>query len=167
MVIFLVGYMGSGKSSFGKKLALKLHLQFLDLDSYIEEQSQTSITEIFDKKGEAHFRSLEHEAIKKLTEENNLIIATGGGTPCFYANMDLMNKYGITVYLQGTVELLVSRLAKSKKERPLLKNKTEEELKNFIAKSLLDREIFYAKSKYIMDAKNANADQLAMVLQHK
>ena len=159
--------MGSGKSSFGKKLALKLHLQFLDLDTYIEEQSQMNITEIFDTKGEAHFRALEHDALIKLSQENNLVLATGGGTPCYYENMILMNKKGITVYLQSSSELLLSRLKKSKKERPLLKDKTEEELKMFIEKSLAEREVFYSKAKYIMDAKNANADQLAMALQHK
>jgi shikimate kinase len=158
--------MGSGKSSFGKKLALKLKLEFIDLDYYIEQESKQSITDIFNTKGENYFREFEHEALKNLLKKNNLVVSTGGGTACFKNNMELM-KTGTTIYLQGSVDLLLSRLKQSKKERPLLKGKNEEELKNFIQESLKQREEFYLKANYIIDAKNANADQLATILQHK
>ena len=167
MLIFLVGYMGSGKSSFGKKLSLKLQIDFIDLDNYIEEKCQMSIQELFDKKGEAHFRILEDEALKILAKKDNLVIATGGGAACSFENMELMNKHGITVYLQSSADLLLNRLKKSKKERPLIKDKNEEELKIFIEQSLEKREVFYLKSKYIIDAKNANVDHLVFALQHK
>lgn len=166
MTIFIIGYMGSGKSSFGKKLALKLNHTFIDLDKYIETQSQLSIPEIFEKKGEVHFRELEHEALKMIICENNVVIATGGGTPCYYNNMELMQKNGISIYLQSPIELLLNRLKKSKKERPLLQEMNDEELKEFVQQSLQKREVFYLKANYIIDAKNASPEQLANIIQY-
>jgi shikimate kinase len=167
MRIFLIGYMGCGKSSFGKKLSYKLGIKFIDLDNYIENSVKLNTSEIFEANGEVYFRQLEHEALIKCLEEENFVMASGGGTPCFYNNIDLMNNNGITIYLKASNELLLNRLKKSRKERPLLKGKTEEEIKNFLVSHLIRRAEHYNKAHYIIDAKDANADQMVRILQHR
>jgi shikimate kinase len=158
--IFLTGYMGSGKSTAGKKLAAKLGFEFIDLDKFIESECGETISEIFDNKGENEFRALEHNALKKLLNKDDIVVACGGGTPCYYGNMELMNNNGTTIYLKMSAESLASRLVNAKGKRPLLENKTEEELRDYITEHLEKREDIYHQAQYIVKGKNLDIDEL-------
>jgi shikimate kinase len=159
--LFLTGYMGSGKSSVGKLLAAKLGCDFIDLDKFIEQEYKQTIPEIFASKGEKEFRAMEHNALKKVVEKPNTVIACGGGTPCYYNNMELMNNNGTTVYLKMSTDALVNRLLNAKEKRPLIENKTESELRKFVSRQLEKREDAYQKAQYIVKAKELNVDELA------
>jgi shikimate kinase len=159
--LFLTGYMGSGKSTIGEKLASKLNYGFIDLDRFIESEYKQTIPEIFATKGESEFRAMENNALKKIIEKENVIIACGGGTPCYYNNMELMKDNGITVYIKMSVDSLVSRLLVAKEKRPLIENKTESELKSFITRQLEKREDFYHQAQYIVKGKDLNVEELA------
>lgn len=159
--LFLTGYMGSGKSTLGEKLASKLKYSFIDLDKFIEAEYQQTIPEIFASKGEGEFRAMEHNSLKKLLEKDNVIIACGGGTPCYYDNMELMKKNGITVYIKMSVDTLVSRLTVAKEKRPLIQNKTPEELRAFVTRQLEKREDVYHQAQYIVKGKDLKVDELA------
>lgn len=104
--IFLIGYMGSGKSTAGKKLAAELGYAFIDLDHFLEKEYQQTIPEIFAARGEAEFRNMEHNTLKKVLEKSDVVISAGGGTPCYFNNMELMNNNGITIYLKMSVDAL-------------------------------------------------------------
>jgi shikimate kinase len=160
MKIFLTGYMGSGKSTAGKKLAAKLNFEFIDLDKFIENECGQTINEIFAEKGENEFRAIEHNALKKLITRDDIVVACGGGTPCYYGNMELMNNNGITIYLKMSADTLASRLLNAKDKRPLLENKTETELKDFITGHLEKREDIYHQAQYIVKGKNLDVDEL-------
>jgi shikimate kinase len=159
--IFLTGYMGSGKSSTGKLLASQLDYNFIDLDKFIEKEFKMTIPEIFSSKGEKEFRAMEHNCLKKVVEKENTVVACGGGTPCYYGNMELMNNNGTTVYLKMSVDTLVNRLLHAKDKRPLILNKTEKELKEFVNRQLEKREDIYHKAQYIVKAKELNVQELA------
>lgn len=146
--IILVGFMGSGKTTFGRNLAEKLNYQFIDTDKEIETLVGMSIPTIFEKKGEAYFRQLEREFIKQLKVQN-VVIATGGGLPCFYDNMNYLNKIGVTVYLKYSVEELFERLKNETISRPLLKEKSDTELFEFIEGLLKSRESYYLKAQTV------------------
>jgi shikimate kinase len=152
--------MGSGKSTAGKKLAAKLGFDFIDLDKFIEQETGKTIPEIFLEKGEAEFRALEHNALKKIITMENVVVACGGGTPCYYGNMELMNNNGTTIYLKMSADSLTSRLIKAKDKRPLIDNKSEEELRSFINENLEKREDIYHQAQYIVKGKNLNVDEL-------
>lgn len=147
--IFLIGFMGSGKSTIGKNLAKELNKKFIDLDDYIVKEEGKSISKIFEKVGEEGFRKIENSAIKSIIKTNNQIIATGGGAPCFYDNMEIMNKNGKTVFLKLPAEELAKRLANEKAHRPLIANLTNEELLQFIETKLNERDKYYEKAKII------------------
>ncbi len=164
---FLIGYMGSGKTTAGKKLATKLGYDFIDLDNFIETEYQQTIPEIFSTKGEKEFRAMEHNALKKLIEKDNLIIACGGGTPCYYNNIELMNNNGITVYLKMSVDSLVNRLLNATEKRPLIANKTEAELRAFVNRQLEKREDIYHQAQYIVKGKDLNVDELVLFMKEK
>lgn len=140
--------MGSGKTTFGKKLAEKLNYQFIDTDKAIEELVGMSIKAIFKTKGEAYFRTLERSFIEQITVQKT-VIATGGGLPCYYCNMDLLNQKGVTVYLKYTVDELFERLKLDKSSRPLLLDKSNEQLFNYISELLSVRESYYLKAQAI------------------
>jgi len=160
--IFLVGYMGSGKSTAGKKLASKLNFDFVDMDKFIEAEYDMSIEEIFSKKGQSEFRAMEHNALKKLlTVSKNTVISCGGGTPCYYNNMELMNNNGITIYLKMSADSLANRLINAKDHRPLIDGKTHDELKKYITEHLEKREDFYHKAQFTVKGKDLNVDELA------
>jgi shikimate kinase len=162
--IFLVGYMGSGKTTFGKKLANKLGRTFVDLDKLIESNEGKTIPQIFADKGEADFRELEKQTLLVTINMKNVVIATGGGTPCFFDNMETMNSSGITLYLKLSVAGLFNRLKNAKTERPLIKNLTEEELKAFIALNLAKREPFYIQAKHIIAGENIYPEDVLLFL---
>ena len=149
--IILVGYMGAGKTTIGKALSQELGIVFYDLDWYIENRMRKTVTQIFAEKGEEGFRLIEHNMLHEIAEFENVIISCGGGTPCFFDNMDYLNEQGQVIYLKATPEVLYKHLLMSKGERPLLKGKSPEELITFIREQLEKREIFYNKARYTLD----------------
>lgn len=148
MRIYLIGYMGCGKSTLGRRLSKHLGLQFIDMDHYIEERNCKTIPQIFAEEGETEFRKKERRALEELTEFTDIVIATGGGAPCFFDNIDLMNKTGETIYLNINPKILADRLMKSKTERPLIKGKSRDELVAFIDDTLKKRNEFYLQAKH-------------------
>ena len=154
MRIFLIGFMGCGKTTLGKKLAKHLNYTFIDLDSYIEKTTNKTITEIFENKGEKKFRIIEKESLMEVCKKDNLVIATGGGTPCFFDNMQKILDNGKAIYLKMEIEDLLERLETEKSQRPLIENKSAKELENFIRNKLSEREHFYKKSNYILQGKS-------------
>lgn len=159
--LFLTGYMGSGKSTLGSTIASKMDYEFIDLDDFIVKENHMSIPEIFSSKGESEFRAMENNALTKLLEQDNLVVACGGGTPCYYNNMELMKNNGITVYIKMSVDTLISRLSTEKEKRPLIANKSNDELKAFITRQLEKREDFYQQAQYVVKGKNLNVDELS------
>jgi len=159
--IFLVGYMGSGKSAMGRLLARKKGLNFIDLDTYIEGKYHRTIAEIFAQEGEESFRIKEQFCLHEVAAFENVVIATGGGAPCFFDNMDLMNAQGDTIYLRLTAQHLVRRLSSSKPGvRPLISNKETTELLQYITGMLEIREPFYLKAKYIISGSDMEIESL-------
>ncbi len=154
MRIFLIGFMFSGKSTVGKKLASIMNYNFIDTDKYFEEKYKISIFDFFEKFGEEMFRKFEHEILKELVVKDNVIISTGGGLPCFNENMDIINKEGISIYLEMPYNAIINRQKNSKQKRPLLKNKTQEEIETYLLDLLTKREPIYQKSKITIDAQN-------------
>jgi len=164
MIVFLIGFMGCGKTTLGKKLARKLNYSFVDLDELIEKEVGCSISKIFQNEGEEAFREKEKNTLHTLTKKQNLVVSTGGGTPCFFNNLEFMNRSGITIYLKMTEGLLLSRLMQSENKRPLLKNKTEKELKNYISELLAKREPYYTMATKTIEVKNIKiADIIELV----
>lgn len=146
MRIYLIGFMGSGKSYTGKRLAQLMSYRFLDLDEVIVENAQKSIRRIFEEEGEAHFRVLEKNALRDTGTLVNTVISCGGGAPCFYDNIDWINEYGLSIYLEAAPRLLVQRLLHKRAERPLLKDIPESELLAQITAKLQAREACYLKA---------------------
>lgn len=149
--IIIIGYMGSGKTTVGHALSQELGLPFYDLDWYIETRMHRTVKQIFDEKGEDGFRKIEHNLLHEVAEFEDVIISCGGGTPCFFDNIDYINRQGETVYLKCTTDVLYKHLKMGKTVRPLLLNKTPDEVKTFIETQLKQREPFYAKAKHIVD----------------
>lgn len=141
--IFIVGYMGSGKTTVGKRLAKSLSLTFIDLDAYIQNKFRKTISGLFAEKGEEGFRELERQAVREVAAFEDVVISTGGGAPCFYDNMEVMNEAGITIYIRAEPEELVARLLASKNVRPLIAGKSKEDLIPFIREHLAQRERYY------------------------
>lgn len=164
MNVFLIGMMGSGKSTLGKALSRSLSMECIDLDVYLVEKEQLSISEIFESKGEAFFRERETFYLKELATRKDLIIATGGGAPCFNDNMELMNQLGETIFLDVPQNELFKRLSGQKKGRPLLENKSDEELKTYISETLEKRRVFYEKAKFKLTKENIEVADLVKIL---
>lgn len=150
--VFLTGFMGSGKTTVGQMLARALNWQFIDLDQYVEKQQGQSIRHIFDTEGEVAFRQMEHHALKEVAKRSNIIVSTGGGTPCFHGNMELMNQSGLTIYLKLDAKVLKDRLMPARKSRPLIAKKSDSELLAFIHEKLAEREPWYNQSAVKADA---------------
>lgn len=149
--IIIIGYMGAGKTTVGKALAKELGIMFYDLDWYIETRMHKTVKQIFDESGEDGFRQIEHNMLHEVAEFENIVLSCGGGTPCFFDNMDYMNLLGETVYLKASPETLYAHLKMGRGVRPLLLNKTPEEVQVFIREQLQKREPFYEKAKHIFD----------------
>ena len=150
--IILIGFMGSGKTTLGRALAKALGLTFIDLDNYIELRYCKSINQIFAERGEEGFRNIERNLLHEVCEFEDVIISSGGGTPCFFDNIDYMNAQGTTIYLQVPNDRLLTRLKIAKSRRPLLKDKNDEELRAFIAEQLGKRLPHYSKAQYSFKA---------------
>ena len=165
-LIFLIGYMGCGKSTKAKQLAHRLECPVVDLDAEIVSKSGKTIAEYFAEFGESGFRNFESEMLKTFDYPETCVVATGGGLPCFYDNMHWMNANGTTVYLQMEPAALVSRLH-NRQKRPLIKDLNDEELLAFIEVKLEERNPFYSKAKIIVDAFDLDAEQLEETIKNK
>ena len=161
MIISLVGYMGSGKSHISKLLSSKLHYKLLDLDKEISLRLNKSIPEIFQNDGEIYFRKKEKEILEDiLQEKENSILSVGGGTPTFYRNMDAINEKSTSFFLRTSVKTLSERILKNKEKRPLLARIPDEELPEFIAKHLFERNQFYQKANYIIETEGKSPEEI-------
>jgi shikimate kinase len=149
--IILIGYMGSGKTTVGKALAKEIGLPFYDLDWYIENRMRRKVSQIFADRGEEGFRQIERNMLHEVAEFEDVVISCGGGTPCFFDNVDYMNQQGQVVYLRCEPEVLKGNLLMGKGDRPLLKGKSPEELIDFIRQQLQWREPYYSKARYTLD----------------
>ncbi len=150
--IYLIGYMGAGKTTVGKELAKRIGLSFIDLDNYIEARYHRTVGQLFQEKGEEGFRNIEGRMLREVATFEDVLISTGGGAPCFTENMLFMNQTGTTVYLKVSVEELAKRLEVCKQTRPILKGFSGEELRNFIDESLQKRESYYNQASLIFNA---------------
>ena len=149
--IIIIGYMGAGKTTVGKALSKELGIPFYDLDWYIESRMRKTVPQIFAEKGEEGFRKIEYNMLHEVAEFEDVLISCGGGTPCFFDNMDYLNSKGDTIYLKATPEVLFRHLQMGKTVRPLLREKTPEEMKLFVAQQLESREPYYSKALYTLD----------------
>jgi shikimate kinase len=159
--IFLIGFMGSGKTHWGSIWAKELNIAFFDLDKQIEDAEQKTVAAIFEKKGEAYFREKEAVILRTFAEKDNCIIACGGGTPCFDDNMKWMNEHGTTIYLQSAAKDILQRVLEEQDKRPLIKNLNEAELLFFIQQKLKEREPFYTQAKIIVQTNALDNNTLA------
>lgn len=149
--IILIGYMGAGKTTLGKLLAQRMGLEFLDLDWYIESRFRMTVSQLFASRGEEGFRVIERNMLHEVAEFENVLIASGGGAPCFFDNMEYMNSQATTVYLKASPEILRTHLRMSKQQRPLIAQKNDEQLDAFIRETLDKREPYYSKAKIVFD----------------
>ena len=167
MRIFLIGFMGTGKSHWGKIWASHHNLKFIDLDIEIEKKTGLSVDEIFEKKGEDFFRNAESETLMKMEQYDNCIIACGGGTPCFKNNMDWMNNNGLTILLSSTPTRILENIINDNKERPLLKKINKGELLFFIEMKLKERMGFYKKANVQLKAIELNSNSIDAIINLK
>ncbi len=161
MRVYLIGYMGSGKTTVGRRLAKHMDYEFVDIDQLFEKRYRLSVSAFFEKYDENAFRQIEKELIEEVSTSSKLVISTGGGAPCFFENLEMMKKTGVVVYLQMAVKSLVDRLSNAKKIRPILKNLSGDELYSFIENQLSDRELFYNQANITMQGESLNINTLA------
>jgi len=167
MKVYLIGFMASGKSTIGQELAKLLEFEFIDLDIYIEQKYNKTIKQIFESKGEDHFRLMESDALREVAAlDGNILISSGGGTSCFYNSVDFMNKTGVTVYLKMEVGELVARLIDSKTERPLLWGKTTQELNDYIIRVLDERKKYYEKARITVTPSSVDIEELSKTIKN-
>ena len=156
--IFLIGYMGAGKTTVGKLLAKKLHLGFIDLDLFIEKRYNKSVSQLFADHGEESFREIEAKVLREVSDFEDVVISTGGGAPCFHRNMQRIKETGTSVYLKTSAQELARRLEAGKSSRPLVRDKSPEELVQFIAGNLTQRDSYYNQADIIFDAEKMLTD---------
>ena len=160
MKFFLIGFMGSGKTHWGKLWAVQMGMAFYDLDKIIENKQGKTIAAIFEKDGESFFRELETEALHSFAKNDNCIVACGGGAACFNDNMEWMNEHGTTIYLLAGKQYIFNHVIEEKKKRPLIKKLNEAELLFFIEQKLKEREVFYNQAKFILSVDELNEKSL-------
>jgi shikimate kinase len=146
--VFLIGYMGAGKTTLGKAFARDLNRSFIDLDWYMEERFHKTVSELFAEKGETGFREIERNMLHEVGEIENVVISTGGGAPCFFDNMEYMNEHGTTVFLNVSPDVLHKRLSMATQSRPVLQGKTKKGLYDFIVEKLAERMPYYSMAQY-------------------
>ncbi len=149
--IFVIGFMGCGKTHWSKLWSSQFNIPFYDLDDEIEQKQQQTIAQIFSQLGEERFRELETLELDNFRDKNNYIVSCGGGTPCYNNNMNLINKIGISIYLECSKDTLYERLVKEKSKRPLIKNLSDEELRKFISVKLEERKKYYQHANIILN----------------
>lgn len=164
MKIFIVGYMLSGKSTIGKQLAKCLNYTFIDTDKEIEMHYKLSVSDVFKKYGEEVFRLLERKILLSLEKEDNIVVSTGGGLVCFNDNMKWVKENGLSIYLKLSPQAIVSRHKVAKRARPLLQNKTEEELLEYIEKTLEEREKFYNQADFSFEALSLKVEEIIKII---
>lgn len=152
--------MGCGKTTLGRKLAKKLHYQFIDIDQEIESTYKIPISSIFEKYDESGFRQLEHKVLKETAALKQVVISTGGGAPCFFDNMEFILQHGLVIYINLPSKTIYQRLSSAKKERPLLKNMNEKERYDFIQKQLTKREVYYNQAHITIKGIDVKADRI-------
>lgn len=161
MKIVLIGYMGSGKSTVARQLAMELGLPFTDLDDYITAREKLSIKEIFEARGEIYFRLQESKYLKQLlADENDVVLALGGGTPCYGDNMEVIKEASRSFYLKASIPTICQRLRNEKAQRPLIASLDEEQLNEFVAKHLFERRNFYEQATVILPVDNKSVTEL-------
>jgi shikimate kinase len=165
--IFLIGYMGSGKTTLGRKLAARLKYELIDLDHVLEKQVGMTITEYFAAHGEAAFRELESYLLKNTIYPGNVVVSTGGGLPCFFDNMHWMKQHGRVIYIKVNAKTLAGRLENNKDDRPILRHKHGDELIAFIDDKLTEREPWYNQANIIADGLSLTAERLELLLTSK
>ena len=149
--VIIVGYMGAGKTTVGRALAKELGMRFYDLDWYIEGRMRKTVPQLFAERGEDGFRQVERTMLHEAAEFEDIILSCGGGTPCFFDNMEYMNSRGDTVYLKASPEVLCAHLRMGKTRRPLLEGKTPEQLLSFVTEQLARREQYYMQARHVLD----------------
>ncbi len=164
--IFLLGMMGSGKTFWAQRLADYLQCGWMDLDQWIEKETALTIKEIFETHGEEYFRKAERDALRALSTVKRIVVATGGGTPCFYDNMEWMNDHGITIFIDEPLQVLVKRLIPEKNARPLIKDLSDEQLYNFLELKLEDRNEFYGKAQHRLSDQPVTLQHFKNILNH-
>lgn len=160
--IFLIGMMGAGKTTLGRELAGQLGYTFVDLDDYLEKREGKSIAQLFEAVGQEGFRLKERQALEAVVQDfEQAVIATGGGTPCFFDNMNFINQHGTSIFLDVPAETITQRLLLTDlSQRPLLAQKSEAELKDFIVKTLAERIVYYQRARYTLTGKRYNIERL-------
>jgi shikimate kinase len=152
MRVFLIGFMGSGKTHWGKQLATQLKMPYYDLDDVISSKEKKSVSQIFAESGEESFRLKEREVLESLIDENaTMVLSCGGGTPCFFNNIETMKKYGVVVWLNTHIEVLLQRLKNEKAARPLIKNVPDANMRSYIVRKLNERRIYYEQADVMID----------------
>jgi shikimate kinase len=164
MKIFLIGMMGSGKSYWMDKLGQKLKLHRYDLDQLVEEDEGRSIREIFEESGEDHFRKIESAILKRFSDKDDFILATGGGAPCYFDNMEWMNKEGITIWLDEDTDALVERLIPEKAHRPLISHLDNDQLKKYLEQKKEERKRFYSRAKFTLTGEAINEKNMLSLI---
>lgn len=164
--VILIGFMGAGKTTLGKRLATKLDIPFIDSDAHIEAHYGKSIGALFAEYGESHFREMERDFIISLDNQPDFVLATGGGMPCFGNNMNLLNELGITCYLERSAKELVHRLLYAKQKRPLIEGLSESDLLTFVEDKLAIREEYYKKAQVIVDREEQTPEAMHLLLNH-
>ncbi len=161
MKIFLIGFMGSGKTHWGRLLSQKLNLPFFDLDEQVVSHEEKPINEIFAENGEEYFRLVEKDMLHIITESHDsFIMACGGGSPCYFNNIDYMNRSGTTVWINTPVETIFQRLIGEKDKRPLIRSLPDDQLRGFIIRKFADRKIYYEQASVVVDDESLQLDQL-------
>ncbi len=164
MRIFLLGFMGSGKSHWGRLWATAHNFNFIDLDEELEKHEQKTVAEIFETRGEDYFRQKETILLRSLTAQSNSIVSCGGGTPCFFDNMAWMNKNGLTIFLEASTQFILKNIKNEKDKRPLIKDKDDAEIIFFIDQKLKERQPYYSKAKIIFPAEDLNIDSIKKII---
>jgi shikimate kinase len=168
MKIFLIGFMGSGKTYWGRLLALKLELPFFDLDTVITETEKKTISEVFSEKGEEYFRYKEKEVLEELVSDHDeFILSCGGGTPCFFNNIEFMKRNGKVLWLNTSIDILKERLLKERLARPLIRAIGDIQLKAYIIRKLSERKIYYEQADVMVNEENISLEPLAELLQNE
>ena len=164
--IFLIGIMGSGKTHWAQLLADQLNIDWIDLDQQIEKVTDMPVRDIFATEGEEYFRLKEKDTLRQFAGIHNIIIATGGGTPCFHNNMEWMNNNGVTIWLNVDSALLAERLKRKKYKRPLISHLKDEEIQEFIERKIKEREPYYAQAKYQITGSQITLEDFTKIFAH-
>lgn len=165
MKIYLVGFMGSGKTHWGRLLSVKLQLPFYDLDTLVVKKENRTVADLFSEKGEEYFRTLERDILEETTGQmDSFILSCGGGTPCFFNNIEFMKKNGKVVWLNTSVDVLTERLLRERSSRPLIREVGDEDLRRFIIRKLSERKMYYEQSDVIVHEEAVTLDALTQLL---